>query len=68
MKNSIKKDIPNFATEDEEREFWSTADSTEYIDWSAAKKVVFQNLKPSMKKNICPSAGNYGVRTQSSGK
>ncbi len=42
------KKIPNFKNEDEERDFWATHDSTEYIDWSKAKKnVVFPNLKPS---------------------
>ncbi len=41
------KKIPVFKTEDEEREFWATHDSTEYIDWSKAEKAVFPNLKPS---------------------
>jgi predicted DNA binding CopG/RHH family protein len=43
------KKIPRFKTENEEREFWTKADSTEYIDWSKARKVVFPNLKPSLK-------------------
>lgn len=43
------KKIPRFKTESEEREFWAKADSTEYIDWSKARKVVFSNLKPSLK-------------------
>jgi predicted DNA binding CopG/RHH family protein len=43
------KAIPDFATEDEERAFWATHDSTEYIDWSKAKTVVFPNLKPTTK-------------------
>lgn len=41
------KQIPKFKTEDAEREFWSTHDSTDYIDWSKAEKVVFPNLKPT---------------------
>ena len=41
------KTIPHFRSEDEEREFWATADSTEYFDWSNAQRVVFPNLKPS---------------------
>lgn len=41
------KRIPVFRTEDEERHFWSTHDSTEYVDWSNAQKTVFPNLKPS---------------------
>lgn len=43
------KKIPEFKNEDQERKFWATHDSTEYIDWSKAKKVVFPNLKPSTK-------------------
>ena len=41
------KPIPTFQSEDEEREFWSKADATEYFDWSKAKRAVFPNLKPS---------------------
>lgn len=41
------KSIPQFKNEDEEREFWSVHDSSEYIDWSKAKKTKFPNLKPS---------------------
>lgn len=43
------KKIPKFKTEDEERKFWSTADSTEYVDWNKSKRVNFPNLKPSTK-------------------
>ncbi len=41
------KTIPNFKNDDEERAFWATHDSTEYVDWSKAEKAVFPNLKPS---------------------
>lgn len=41
------KPIPEFRSEAEEREFWETHDSTDYIDWSAARMVTFPNLKPS---------------------
>jgi len=41
------KKIPDFKTEDEEREFWDTHETTDYIDWSKAQKVRFVNLKPS---------------------
>lgn len=43
------KTIPRFNTEEEERSFWSTHDSTEYIDWTKAQPAVFPNLKPSTK-------------------
>ncbi|OGK19231.1 hypothetical protein A2799_03050 [Candidatus Roizmanbacteria bacterium RIFCSPHIGHO2_01_FULL_39_24] len=41
------KKIPNFKNENEERKFWATHDSTEYVDWSKAERVIFPNLKPS---------------------
>ena len=43
------KKIPTFKTEAEEQAFWATHDSTEYVDWSTAKRAVFPNLKPSTK-------------------
>jgi predicted DNA binding CopG/RHH family protein len=45
----MKKRIPKFKNEDEERDFWATHDSTDYIDWSKGKKVVLSKLKPSIK-------------------
>jgi predicted DNA binding CopG/RHH family protein len=41
------KPIPRFKNEDEEAEFWDTHDSTEYVDWSKARRAVFPNLKPT---------------------
>jgi predicted DNA binding CopG/RHH family protein len=41
------KPIPKFRTEAEERKFWETHDSTDYIDWSKARRVRFPNLKLS---------------------
>jgi predicted DNA binding CopG/RHH family protein len=41
------KPIPNFRSEAEERKFWETHDSTDYVDWSKAKRVQFPNLKLS---------------------
>ena len=43
------KKIPKFKSEAEEAEFWATHDSSEYIDYSKAKRVVFPKLKPSTK-------------------
>ena len=45
----MMKKIPKFKTENEEREFWAKVDSSDYIDWSKARKAVFSNLKPSLK-------------------
>jgi len=45
--NKIKK-LPKFKNEDEEREFWSNHDLTDYFDMSQAIiNPVLQNLKPS---------------------
>ena len=49
MKKVKKKRIPRFRNEDEERDFWSSHDSTEYIDWSEAKNVTMPKLKPTLK-------------------
>lgn len=43
------KPIPKFESEDEEREFWATHDSTEYVDWSQGRRVSMPSLKPSTK-------------------
>ena len=45
--SKAKSKVPTFKTEAEERAFWETHDSTDYVDWSKANKVVFPNLKPS---------------------
>jgi len=48
MKNPLKP-IPEFKNEDEEREFWATHSSVDYVDWSKAYRPSepFHNLKPS---------------------
>ena len=46
MKKSLEP-IPEFKTEAQERRFWETHDSTDYVDWSGAQRVRFPNLKPS---------------------
>jgi hypothetical protein len=46
--SSNLKPTPHFNSEDEEREFWSLHDSTDYIDWSeAVSNPVFPHLKPT---------------------
>ena len=45
----MKKKVPHFKSESEERQFWAAADSTRYIDWKRARRVVFGNLRPSLK-------------------
>ena len=43
------KKIPRFSSEDEEREFWATADSTDYIDWKKGRRMLLPRLHPSVK-------------------
>jgi len=46
--SNLKK-IPEFRTEAEEKAFWESHDSTNYVDWSRARPASFPNLKPSTK-------------------
>lgn len=43
----MKKKIPKFQSEAEERLFWQKHDSSEYIDWSDSENVIMPKLKPS---------------------
>ncbi|KFI23839.1 BrnA antitoxin family protein [Nitrosococcus oceani] len=44
-----KKTPPNFETEAEERVFWESHDSSDYVNWKQAQTALFPNLKPSTK-------------------
>jgi predicted DNA binding CopG/RHH family protein len=46
MTAKLKK-IPRFKDEAEERRFWENHDSTDYVDWSKARRASFPNLKLS---------------------
>lgn len=46
MSNRLKA-VPAFASEAEERKFWETRDSADYVDWSRAQRVVLPKLKPT---------------------
>jgi predicted DNA binding CopG/RHH family protein len=48
MKKQLKP-IPQFADEKDEQLFWEQNDSSDYLDWSKANKVVMPNLKPTTK-------------------
>lgn len=43
------KKIPKFGTEAEEREFWRTHDSSDYLSWEDATEITLSKLKPSTK-------------------
>src|SRR5579863_5775223 len=46
---TMKKKIPEFKNEDDERKFWATADSTQYVQWPSGKRRKLVDLKPSLK-------------------
>ncbi len=48
MKKQLKS-IPQFTNEKEEQLFWEQNDSSDYLDWNEANKVVMPNLKPTTK-------------------
>ncbi len=52
---SNKKVLPNFKNEDEEREFWFTHSSSDYVDWGQAE------LNPSL-PNLKPSTRTISIR------
>ena len=45
----MKKKVPKFKSEEQERAYWAKHDSTEHVDWSKAERMAFPNLKPSVK-------------------
>ena len=50
-KDMKRKKLPNFKTEQEEREFWDTHSSEEYVNWNNVEVInaPFPKLKPSTK-------------------
>lgn len=48
MKKKLKK-IPKFKNENQERRFWSTHSPLDYFDKTNFKRVMFPNLKPTMR-------------------
>jgi hypothetical protein len=51
MEATELKTLPKFESEDDEREFWATHETSDYVDWSKATvvngKEAFPNLKPT---------------------
>jgi hypothetical protein len=44
-----KKTIPEFRSEEDERNFWAKHDSTGFIDWRTAERRRFPNLRPTLR-------------------
>lgn len=51
------KPIPAFRTEAEERAFWETHDSADYVDWSKAVRARFPNLRRTPQPTPLADAG-----------
>ena len=49
MASTKKNPIPEFQSEEEEREFWAKRDSTDYIDWNSASRRRLPDLRPSLR-------------------
>jgi predicted DNA binding CopG/RHH family protein len=49
MPTPKRKTLPSFSTEEQERTFWASHDSTDYVDWSTARRRAFPNLKPTLR-------------------
>jgi predicted DNA binding CopG/RHH family protein len=49
MNSKQLKPVPKFRGEAEERAFWETHDSSDYVDWSKAQHFSLPNLKPGTK-------------------
>lgn len=63
-KKRTKRPVPEFRTEDEERKFWAGADSTDYVDWDAARKVVLPKLKPTQKSDLAETSRDDACRVE----
>ena len=55
--SSRRKKIPAFVDEAEERAFWESHDSTDYLDWSQAQRITLPNLKPTTQSISLRAAG-----------
>jgi predicted DNA binding CopG/RHH family protein len=47
--NTKMKPVPEFRSEDDERDFWTAQGSTEFLDWRSAARRKFPNLKPTLR-------------------
>ena len=49
MPSMKKKQVPEFRTEDEERDFWAKHDSVDFIDWASASRRKLPQLRPTLR-------------------
>jgi hypothetical protein len=62
------KTVPKFATEADEQAFRESHDSTDYIDWTEAQKVVLPNLKQAITNITLRSPANDRGNASDSGE
>jgi predicted DNA binding CopG/RHH family protein len=46
-KKKAKRQIPRFRSEEAERRFWAEEDSSDYVNWSEARRPALPDLRPS---------------------
>ena len=61
MSKKALKPIPYFETEDEERAWWGSHSSVDYVDWSNARRVQFPNLKLTPPEELAEAAESATV-------
>ena len=49
MSKAKRKQLPKFESEEEERRFWATQDSANFVDWSTAQRRSFSKLRPTLR-------------------
>ena len=49
MSKAKRKQLPQFESEEQERKFWAGHDSADFVDWAAAKRRAFPNLRPTLR-------------------
>jgi predicted DNA binding CopG/RHH family protein len=45
--NPRPREIPKFDNEDQERDFWASHDSADYVNWRQAKLIKSSHLRPT---------------------
>lgn len=49
MSKARRMQIPDFDSEEQERNFWAERDSTDFVDWASARRRAFPNLRPTLR-------------------
>ncbi len=49
MTTTKRKPVPEFQSEEDERAFWASHDSTEFMDWRSARRHKFSKLRPTLR-------------------